>query len=652
VLSASFDVVIATDCRFPGGNTSSVVEEMHAQHRAGYRTGLLHLPSPTLGRPRPFAPQIRAVLDRGEAELLVGPGPVETKLLMARHPSVFTDLPAELPTVHADQALMVVNNVPLDARKKEPYYDVDHVQRQIKRFTGLDATWAPIGPRMRAELVPYAGNVPMLPIDWENIIDVAAWRTERTGFVSDRPVIGRHSRGHWSKWPDSPTDLAAAYPTEPGYEVRVLGGTQAAVNVLGRLPSNWVDLPFNSEPPREFLAGIDFFVYFHHPGLIEAFGRVVLEALATGAVAIVPSYMEPLFGDACLYGTPADVRPYVDRLYDDWAAYEKQSRAGTELVASRFSYHTHVERLTALIGPPQSPAAPATPPTARPQGTLVIDTRTSREAPLPEPTRQPVVVAVPAAHAGRLAGGAAETFPRVLDELSAADRRRYLKLRIEGLVDAHRPAEVITVDDAGVHREQPSAEPATTSAPPGRLTRAMSALRRRARAAVYSARRRRLRRLKSGARAANVMLVELDEGEVALPVHTNATHSDPGQLPIALVVVTDERLSPEHVVEAVAQRQQITSGFRAAFLAPPDWEPVASSHRLTVETLLPESTWTALYGSGWTDYVRRRIEETCRVIHPVTVVRVGAGDDEAGRIDAALAVLESARVRRRLGGRD
>jgi hypothetical protein len=322
----TYDVLVATDCRFPGGNTSSVVEEIRAQDRAGYRTGLLHLPSPTLDRPRPFASKIRGVLERGEAELVLSADRVNARLLLARHPSIFNELPRKLPDLHVEQVVLAVNNAAVDARRSTPFYDVYHVQQQIKELTGQIATWAPISPHIREELKELGRGVPILPADWENVIDVDEWHVPRTGFVSNRPVIGRHSRGHWSKWPDRKRELLAAYPDNDGYEVRILGGVDAPVRTLGRLPANWTSYPFNSMPPRDFLAGIDFLVYFHHPGLVEAFGRVVLEALATGTVPIVPPGMKSVFGDVCLYGEPRDVRGYIDTLYQDWTPTRRSPR--------------------------------------------------------------------------------------------------------------------------------------------------------------------------------------------------------------------------------------------------------------------------------------------------------------------------------------
>lgn len=462
------DVLMVTDCRFPGGNTSSVVEEIRAQSRAGYRTGLLHVPSPVLRAPRPFATKIREVLEEGSAELVVGAPSVQASLLLARHPTVFLDPPGDLPELHADQVLLAVNQVPVDERGEAPYYDVADVQRTIERVVGKPATWAPIGPRVREALADAPDHVPVLPWDWENVIDVEHWRVPRGDFVSDRPVIGRHSRGHWTKWPDNETDILAAYPDDERYSVRVLGGAESPAQILGHTPANWVVHPFNSMPAREFLASIDFFVYFHHPGLIEAFGRVVLEALSAGAVAIVPEYLKPLFGDACLYGNPGDVRGYVDELYGDWQAFAELSRAGIDLASRRFSYETHAKRVADLIGSPRSDVArpdpgPAPAPAARRHGTLVVDLSgepTSNEAAgraLEGVVNQavtggePCTVALPAQRANNLqTDGGIETLPRVVQKLSPPERQRYLIWRLGTLTRAHRPNRLLVLDDGTV----------------------------------------------------------------------------------------------------------------------------------------------------------------------------------------------------------
>src|SRR5690625_5686380 len=104
------DIVIATDLRFPGGNNASVVEEIKAQNRAGYASGLLHLPSPVQRSQRPYAPRIRELIEAGEAQLILKET-VKTRLLVIRHPTVVMNPDQELSRVEAESVLVVANQV-------------------------------------------------------------------------------------------------------------------------------------------------------------------------------------------------------------------------------------------------------------------------------------------------------------------------------------------------------------------------------------------------------------------------------------------------------------------------------------------------------------------------------------------------------------
>jgi hypothetical protein len=47
--------------------------------------------------------------------------------------------------------------------------------------------------------------------------------------------------------------------------------------LIGERPANWQILEAHEIPVRDFLSRIDFFVYFHHPDWVEAYGRTVAE---------------------------------------------------------------------------------------------------------------------------------------------------------------------------------------------------------------------------------------------------------------------------------------------------------------------------------------------------------------------------------------
>lgn len=358
------DVVMVCDLRFPGGTSTSVAHEIAAASGAGYRVALAQLNAASLRTDRPMHPELRALLDAGAAQLVLPGQAVRARLVEIRHPMVLAEpLGGRLPLT-GDHVVMVAGQVPVD-RDGTRYYDPALVDAHVVAAFGRRAVWAPISPMVRASLQPAANAaaIRLADHDWVEVIDPEAWAVARDGVVDpQRPVLGRHSRPSALKWPSTARDLLAAYPDDASVRVRVLGGTTGVAEVLGHEPRNWEVTPFGGLSPREFLAGIDVFVYQHHPDLVEAFGRTVLEAMASGAPAIVPASLRAVFGDAVLYAEPHQVSGVVQRLWSDPAARTAQRQRGLAAVKERFSLAAHVARLEQLIGPPAKRVAPMRPP--------------------------------------------------------------------------------------------------------------------------------------------------------------------------------------------------------------------------------------------------------------------------------------------------
>ena len=656
-----FDVIMATDCRFPGGSTASVVEEIEAQYRAGYRTALLHLPSPVQRSRRPFARRIQDVLAAGKAELILPHQSVRARTLLVRHPTLFSTIPEDLPRITVETTVMIANQVPVDDRATEPYYDVETVHRNAQRALGHAPVWAPIGPLVRTAITQSWRDVPMVDEDWVNIIDAPVWATPRDGLVGETPVIGRHSRGHWSKWPDTREDLLAAYPDDPRYRVRVLGGTEAPQEILGGLPQTWTSLPFGSVPVPRFLAGIDFLVYFHHPGLVEAFGRVVLEGLAAGAVCIVPPQMEQVFGDACVYGSPQDVTGIVDRLSADPAALAAQRERGLRAVHERFSYEAHLDRLAAFAGAPTgTPAALGTQrkgaatallvaPTGAPQDTVAEAVAWMRET----LTQVPVVV----------------TADHDLDLDPAIESGPVDAPRVAHLARAHRAARVLVLDgqpaeasaadlvsrlgddvdaellrrDSGAWRAEPlerrrEAASGTTAAVRRTVGRVVGGARRHTPQWARPAAQR------AYAAAGEVRAWTARRAGGPGPVPPVFTHVAP-DAPVSLLVVTGADVDPESTLDAVLAAVQITSRFRPAILAPRSWVTAATERGVFIDTMIPVHQWDARRAVRWTDYLDVRLDETARRTG-AAVVTVLDRTLVPGEPDPVLTALTATRTRR------
>lgn len=358
------DVVIVCDLRFPGGTSTSVAQEVVAAAGAGYRVGLAHLDAASLRTDRPIHPALRALLDAGTAQLVLPGQRVRAGLVEVRHPMVLASaLGGPLP-ITAQHVVVVAGQVPAD-RDGTVHYQPALVDAHVVAAFGRRATWAPISPVVRAALQPAADGaaIRLADDDWVEVIDPTQWIIERRGPVDPaRPVIGRHSRPSALKWPATAADLLAAYPDDGSVGVRVLGGTTGVAEVLGYEPTTWQVTPFGGMSAREFLAGIDVFVYQHHPDLVEAFGRTVLEAMAAGVPAVVPPTLRALFGDAAWYAEPHEVQRCVWDLWRHPEVYRAQRERGLTAVRERFSTAAHVNRVRQLIGAPARKAEPLPPP--------------------------------------------------------------------------------------------------------------------------------------------------------------------------------------------------------------------------------------------------------------------------------------------------
>ena len=365
-----YDVAIVTDLRYPGGNSSSIVEEVKAQAVAGYSTALVHMPAGHMKRRRSFNHKVIHTISTGMATLVPATRRLKVRALIVRQPRIFADQVTVTTRIDADARVLVINHPPFDGRNplERPYYRTAEVRERSEAMFG-ELVWAPIGPAVRRALeesaVATGAEVDLTQDDWHNVINVDEWQAARTRFVSDRPVIGRHSRAHRVKWPEDPEHILAAYPEDDAVGVQILGGAEPAIAALGRVPANWTIHPFGSMSPVDFLRQIDFFVYYHHPGWVEAFGRNSIEAMASGVPLILPESFEQLFGDAALYGRPADVRGTVERLYGDRAAYDDRVEAGNAFVSEQFGAGVHIRRLQDLIGPADGRRAQPSPPPRR-----------------------------------------------------------------------------------------------------------------------------------------------------------------------------------------------------------------------------------------------------------------------------------------------
>ncbi len=364
--SRHFDVLIATDFRHSGGTTASIAQEIEVQARMGLKSGIIQIDAKYL-HVASWADRIQSLVGAGLAEVVSPHQPATAHLLVLRHPRVFEHASWRL-AARADHTLMVANQLPQDGAREKPYYDVATVLDRLAAELGSCPPWAPIGPMVRDSLIAHGSpGLELTSFDWHNVINADVWtpRQPRGARMAGRNgkvgVIGRHSRDDVKKWPENRSDLLSAYPDSPQQRVRVLGGSSSIRKVLGHKPRHWEVLPFGSIAPEDFLAGLDLYVYFHHSGWREAFGRAVLEALAAGLPVVTHPYLERLFGDVCVYCEPGQALPIITELVRD--SRGELNQRGIDMVRERYDWEEHRRRLGSYL--PRRPPAVSRPPARR-----------------------------------------------------------------------------------------------------------------------------------------------------------------------------------------------------------------------------------------------------------------------------------------------
>lgn len=345
-----FDVIIVSEFRLLGGTNMSNIEEIKAQRKMGLRTGLIQMNRYDFTSRKQINPKVRKQINGTDVQMLVYGEEVSCDTLIIRHPPVLEEWQKYLPEITPKNVCVIINQAPMRdyGTNSGKLYDLDRCAEQVKQYTGKSGKWYPIGPSVRKALLEHHQNeldaIELAHDDWVNIIHVEEWQRNARP-KHDAIRIGRLSRDQYVKWPDDKATLLTIYPDVQPYEVHVLGGASVPEKTLGELPENWVVNKFGDIEPRAFLRDIDVFVYYTHPDSVEAFGRVILEAMAVGVPVIIPPSYKELFGDAAIYAEPEEVRGVIDHLMQDDERYDTYVNRAWKYVENQFGYTKHQSRL-------------------------------------------------------------------------------------------------------------------------------------------------------------------------------------------------------------------------------------------------------------------------------------------------------------------
>jgi hypothetical protein len=298
-------------------------------------------------------PKIRQLAQEGVARIVAPGERARAAAVIIGYPAILAQMVDLFPEIDCDRLFVVVNQMASRLHGGgDPQYDPLIARATLHDLFGSEGIWVPISGLVQ-RLMRSDPRYPV-PSDaiWTPLIDAKVWCAEPPrwrGGPERRPVVGRHARDHYTKWPSTAAALRGAYCADKPCTVELMGGTRSALKLIGEKPANWTVRNFGAMEADEFLRRLDFFIHYPHEDYIEEFGRAVLEAIAIGVPAILPPVFEQTFGDAAVYAEPADVWTRIESLWMDEACYLDQARRGRAFVAKNSDWSRMSDRLHPMM---------------------------------------------------------------------------------------------------------------------------------------------------------------------------------------------------------------------------------------------------------------------------------------------------------------
>lgn len=346
----TYDVVFATDFRFPGGTTSLTINEVEFAAKQGLRVGMIQMDSPMNSTKDAISARALDVAQLENVDVLSLNDQADVKLLVVRHPTVLQFTESLSARLRVGVVVVVVNNPPILTGGRGVVFDLPIVRENAERLFGVAPDIAPESEVTRHLALTMVHSSVLAGYDWPGFIDTDRFAPPAAAERREVPVLGRHSRDATLKWPDTRGETLDVYGGDDELRVRILGGIGSRPSELQSELRRRADvLDYGEQTPEEFLQGLDFWAYFHSDALTESFGMATVEAMATGLVVFVPRYMRPNFNDGVVYAEAGQVRELVRSYWSDPDAYRAQSERARAVVMERYSAQAFTERLQRLV---------------------------------------------------------------------------------------------------------------------------------------------------------------------------------------------------------------------------------------------------------------------------------------------------------------
>ena len=345
------DIAVIAD--FSSGEMAWRLEsEIRAQAELGYRTALIHVQAGAREAPSHIHPDINACVEQGLAAPVEPAGTaVRTRLaLVYDAEGLFRNLLAgqvvTLPRILTDFVVAIgfeLNRPPDNATAKQT--DI-----LIRSAFGTTTVWAAESQNVQRRM--RENGLHVLDELWRPSVPASLVRPTGSSVLRSAPVIGCAGNGASAWWKSNAAEMTAAFG-KPGQRlVRLLLPTPTDG---APFPKDWGTLYSDEVSLRNYLGGLDAFVFCPSDEAVEPPRVVIAAALSCGLPTILHPRYKSIFGDDALYADATKASALVLQQFQiESLARRQQCDLRATKALKSYGSHIHGTRVGALIGPASS----------------------------------------------------------------------------------------------------------------------------------------------------------------------------------------------------------------------------------------------------------------------------------------------------------
>lgn len=354
------DVVFVGDWERLSSSQRVMLERVKALSVGGLRVGILNSDTDWFTERSPqnsLADEVQELINGDSVDEVHYDEDVSVGLMVLQDPVILQFPPQKRSALRVQKMMIFADTAPITAKSGYLRYLPSECLQNAEDYFRVVPIWVPLEPEIRSSLQEHLEPNHIADNNEPGIIDVKQRGHSRLWFRSTFPVVGYYLAGSTEDVTTAVQYAVASLITDNEIvDLRIMGhfGEQALKDIRRIVKNSFGVYDLSAARFGDIVKNIDYFIYLEPDNRITKADPVILEAIASGAIAILPPTYQPTYGDAAIYCELDKVRERISDLHADFRIFSETQNYCREALEDRFSYEAYQSRVMHILSPSYS----------------------------------------------------------------------------------------------------------------------------------------------------------------------------------------------------------------------------------------------------------------------------------------------------------